>query len=109
MKLFVYGTLKKGYYNHGWLKNTTKYLYDEVIHNFTLYDTGYGYPAAVSQEGSYIEGEVYEIDKETYRNIKSMEVGAGYEEKIIGDLYFFIYTQNKLDMLYNKNLVGTKW
>jgi len=109
MKLFVYGTLKKGFYNYGWLKDS-KFLSDYTIPDFTLYDTGYGYPAAAEKENHIVEGELYEIDSETYKNIRSMEIGAGYEEQtLLGDIKLFIYTQNRIDTLYNKKEIGKRW
>lgn len=88
MKLFVYGTLKKGQYNHHLLMDS-KYLYDTVIKGFTLYDVGYGYPFAVKKEGSFITGEVYEVDQEIYQIIEDMELYARYSVIETKDMILF--------------------
>lgn len=58
MKVFVYGTLKKGYGNNVLLRNA-KFIEDRVIQGYELLYAGF--PVAVPNETSSILGEVYEI------------------------------------------------
>ena len=108
MKLFVYGTLKKGFYNHSWLRNSS-YLGDYSIPGFTLYDTGYGYPAAVRKEKSYIMGETYEVDEYTYRAIQRMEIGASYQEETIDGYSIFTFTKDTLNQTMQSKEIGEVW
>ena len=108
MKLFVYGSLKKGKYNHFLLK-TSQYLYNQTMVDFTLYDTGYGYPAAVPKKDEYIVGEVYEITPEVYNRIRQMEIGAGYEEVQVEDTIFFYFPKKSLEHYPRAKEMGDIW
>ena len=59
-RIFVYGTLKKGESNHHFLSNA-KYICDDVINGYELYDLPYGFPCIVKGKGD-IYGEVYEVN-----------------------------------------------
>jgi len=76
MKVFVYGTLKKGYGNHRcldgakFIKETiTKPIYD-------LVDVGY-FPGLVSGNNA-IQGEIYEINDSILKRLDNLE---GYRGK----------------------------
>lgn len=71
-RVFVYGTLMKGRSNHHYLKDST-YLYDAVLDDYILYDTGFHYPAAVPMKGNSIIGEVYVIDEKTRQECDELE------------------------------------
>ena len=108
MKIFVYGTLKQGEYNHKCLKNST-YIDDAMLKGFTLYDTGYGYPAAVEEEYSCITGEVYEVSEQDYKYIRSMELGAGYDEIDLGEFIIYTFPKERIKHLYNAKKIGKSW
>ena len=75
MLVAVYGSLKKGRYNHGMLKDS-KFIGDtEVIG--TLYKVS-SYPVLLDGDTEYA-AEVYEVEDDVYEPIESMELGAGYE------------------------------
>ena len=73
MKVFVYGTLKRGGVLHNSLKDC-KYLGVDKIENFTMFELGW-YPAVVptldSRESIY--GEVYEIDDKILSELDAIE------------------------------------
>ncbi len=71
-KLFVYGTLKKGFSNHHFLKGA-KFLGKAITkHKYALYETSipYAYPY---EKVSPIRGELYEVDTQTIRKIDLLE------------------------------------
>lgn len=85
--LAVYGTLKKGSYNHGYLLNA-KYLGQSTVRGL-MYLIG-SYPGLVEPENALpgdevreFDVELYEVDEHIHRGIRSMELGAGYYEKDI--------------------------
>ena len=73
MKVFVYGTLRKGMYNYEiYLKNKGKFLQNAYVEAalYTLKDRRY--PAIV--EGNYkVLGELYEVDKNTLETLDALE------------------------------------
>lgn len=71
MKLFVYGTLKRGGSNHGFLSDS-KFVCHHELSGFQLVDLGYGFPYMVIGNGSVL-GEVYEINQDTLIKIDSLE------------------------------------
>ena len=64
--LFVYGTLKKGYHAHDLIRNSKFLGFGYTTKDYKLLNLG-KYPGLVEcKNGTYnIEGEIYEIDKET--------------------------------------------
>lgn len=58
MKIFVYGTLKKGYHNNVLLNGTTP-LGEHVLPGYKLLDAGF--PVATPSADHSVLGEVYEI------------------------------------------------
>jgi len=73
-KVFVYGTLKKGYRNHPLLHGygERSELLAEDSCEGVLYNTPYGFPAAVKGMG-VIVGEVYEVTPETLKRLDRLE------------------------------------
>ena len=65
MKVFVYGTLKKGYGNHRLLESVNASLLGPDVIAGRLY-SGPWFPMLVAPEelGELVEGEVYEIPEE---------------------------------------------
>lgn len=78
MKVFVYGTLKKGYGNHRLLAASKFIDVAATYENYLLYDGGF--PYAVNQENCNEEdntlpvlGEVYEVDRATLAALDQLE------------------------------------
>lgn len=78
LKLFVYGTLMKGESNHHFIENSCV-VGDAVASGYTLYDTGYGYPAVKHNLDGDVSGELYLISKKYLKDIDRLEDN--------GDLY----------------------
>lgn len=76
---FVYGTLKKGYYNHRLLQGPGVTFKGEFTTepNYTMYSLG-GYPAVMSNGTTAITGELYEVtNKNVIENIYRLEGYSG--------------------------------
>ena len=72
-KVFVYGTLKRGFGNNVLLKNSKFIGEAETVNRMTMLSLG-GFPMVVGTYGtSTIKGEVYEVDDDTLRNLDSLE------------------------------------
>jgi len=91
-RLFVYGTLKKGFYNHTrCLKGNegVKLIDDDAkVNGFRLCSVHDSYPAMfpTGDEEDVVSGEIYEISNgRVWESIEMMEVGAGYH--ILGFRY----------------------
>ena len=80
MKIFVYGTLKQGFYNHYYLKDET-FLGPDVtaaahydMFEYKSDEAGYNsYPAIFENGSFYITGEVYEVSPATLARIDALE------------------------------------
>lgn len=86
-KIFVYGTLRKGNYNHVYLHFNlkTKYLGTTILKKAKMFNLGY-YPCVVltGNPTETVVGELYEfIDPEFEDLIRQMELSARYIEKIV--------------------------
>ncbi len=70
-KVFVYGTLKRGYGNHRLLEGSL-FLGEALTKGeFTLYDGGFPY---LKENGfSQIKGELYQVDDETFERLDHLE------------------------------------
>lgn len=105
-KVFTYGTLMKGQRNHFYLADS-EYLGEATLDGYVLYDTGYGYPAAVARQGSKIHGELYEVDEKTKASMDRLEsVGYLYDCKAVAvvrddheeEVLFYVYLQDVSEM-----------
>jgi len=70
MKLFVYGTLKRGFFNNQVLGDSP-FVRDAVIWGFTLIDLG-PFPGLVAAASSVV-GEVFEVDKKTLSMVDQLD------------------------------------
>ena len=78
----VYGSLKRGYYNHS-LIETQEFIGNGTVYGYQLYDLGY-YPAAVQEKSEKeLLVEVYSIENSIiFQRVDLMEIGAGYDRTI---------------------------
>ena len=86
IKVFVYGSLKRGYWNNTLLRDS-KFLHNAttVDSKFDMYDLG-SFPAVV-RGVSKIYGEVYSIDEETLSKLDALEGNGSFynREEILVD------------------------
>ena len=82
-KLFVYGTLKRGFHNDHFLKNA-RYLGRAVTkERYPLIAPKVWYPYMIDAkgEGEMVEGELYEIDHPTLKRIDRLEEYPRYYDR----------------------------
>jgi gamma-glutamylcyclotransferase (GGCT)/AIG2-like uncharacterized protein YtfP len=73
MRLFVYGTLKRGEPRHGYLSGQTFIVLARTLPVYRLYDLG-EYPGLVGRaDGLAIEGELWEVDKACLEQLDKVE------------------------------------
>lgn len=111
MLLAVYGTLKKGYWNHDRHLGNAAYQGGTWIRDFALADEGQ-YPFAFRFPGQKLWAEVYAVDADTLAKCDRLEgvssvEGQGYYSREEVDTFFgktYMYAQT------NRVLVATdKW
>ena len=71
-KIFVYGTLKKNSWNHGWLEDST-FVREQAVHGFKLFQSGIPYMIRTDNPEDRVLGEVYEVSEKTRGNIDRLE------------------------------------
>jgi len=78
---FIYGSARKGMYNHSFLEDSVKFKSYAVLEGFKLYSLRQ-YPAVLKSDNSQdvVVGEIYEFIKDEKLNIfDNMEIVAGYK------------------------------
>ncbi|WP_047985516.1 gamma-glutamylcyclotransferase family protein [Ornithinibacillus californiensis] len=83
IRVFVYGTLRKGERNAHLLNNATC-ISESCWTQGGLYDTGNGYPAIKQSTSSIVYGEVYEVSNQELIELDYLE---GYTEGRENNLY----------------------
>lgn len=97
LRVFVYGTLKRGHYNHRLLEES-EFLGKSVIKG-TMYNLG-SFPALSLHGNTDIRGEVFAVDEPTMKRLDRLE---GYPdfydrqkvETSLGDAW--VYTMDERD------------
>lgn len=83
IKVFVYGTLRKGEANHRLVKEAAC-IAEQALVSGTLFDTGYGYPAMSQSPEAKIYGELYTVSEKELTRLDELE---GYQEGAVNNLY----------------------
>ena len=83
VKIFVYGTLKKGKRLHDFFMKNAEFIKKDEI-NAKMFNLG-SYPAVIKtrDKEAWIEGEIYKIPNRDFNMINVMESNAGYIAKEI--------------------------
>tara|TARA_R100001086_G_C11848217_1_gene261054 strand:+ start:38887 stop:39210 length:324 start_codon:yes stop_codon:yes gene_type:complete len=92
IKVAVYGSLKRGKYNHRGMDGC-KFLGETKLKG-TLYRVS-SYPALLEEGDNEYDAEIYEMTEEQYRPIHNMEIGAGYKVGRVDDNIVF-YADTRL-------------
>lgn len=73
IKVFVYGSLKVGFHNH-YILEGSEFIGDAVTSGkYSMLDLGSFPGVDISNNKTYILGEVYNVDPETFRRLDSLE------------------------------------
>ena len=87
-RVFVYGTLKRGYANSGWIRLQRFISEAETLPVYRMYDAG-GYPALVLDEGGgvAIQGELWDVDAAGLARLDVLEgIAEGEYERVAAQL-----------------------
>ena len=78
MKVFVYGSLKRGNWNHRFYLSDSEFICEAktMDSNYDMVNLG-SFPAMENEGRYYISGEVYEVNRRTLSKLDSLE-GNGY-------------------------------
>lgn len=114
-KLFVYGSLRKGYHNHHYLDGKATYLGTYYIKGNLYEIKGKNYPALVKDDNVYTVGELYDVlvdfkqmdEMENYNpnNIEKSEyirtIEDVYDENLqkVESVYIYLYNTKLKDTL----------
>ena len=84
MYVFTYGSLKKGFHNHGIVADSVCLGTTATEEKYDMFSFG-DFPAVIDTEAQYqIQGEVYKIDKKTLSILDMLEGnGSFYERKLV--------------------------
>lgn len=100
--VFVYGSLKSGYFNHHLLSNA-EFISPHITEaEFTLIDLG-RYPAVLCNGTTSIQGEIYSINKTIFLALDKLEGYPEYYDRILINTQFgkaWMYTLAKEDKNY---------
>ena len=97
--VFVYGSLKKGYYNHHFL-NKAKFIQKTYLKNYTMYyNCNNNYPSLYDIDNGYlVSGEIYEINKDILNQLDILEeVGILYKRVNVTILNYNCYVYVSLN------------
>ena len=80
MRIFVYGTLKRGLSNHGWMAGQQFIAEAHTAPEYRMVDCG-GYPGMfpVKLGGASIQGEIWEVDEAGRQKLDVLEDVEGGE------------------------------
>ncbi len=111
-RVFIYGSLKKGFYNHQRCNmDKAQFIINTVIHNAKLFSLG-SYPAVIldGEEADIVYGEIYDIPDDVFKPIQQMEIGAGYSQRTISindeNVEIFVFDQDSSGF---KRVVDGNW
>ena len=94
MKLFVYGTLKKGFRLHYYLGDA-KFIKKTELKGYDMYKVncmGLTFPYIVQGNGT-VKGELYEVSEKVFKRIEKMEKQGGLKKQKLNGIYFFVLNE----------------
>ncbi|UTA47651.1 gamma-glutamylcyclotransferase [Simiduia sp. 21SJ11W-1] len=94
----VYGSLKQGYANHGYLHTAVRLGDYQTEPRYTLLDLGF-FPALIDEGTTSVSVEIYRVSSATLTNLDRLEGHPRFyrrtERQIIGFGLAWIYIANK--------------
>ena len=81
IKVFVYGSLKRNFFNHNRYLKGSKFLGEYVTPpKYTMVDMGY-YPGVIREGHTPIKGEVYEVGEDIIERLDELEGHPNFYER----------------------------
>ncbi len=107
--VFVYGTLKRGGVNHGWIEQQEFVAEARTVPAYRMFDLG-GYPGMVrSADGISIHGEIWSVDEAGIAQLDVLEDTAGGEyERVVVPLEGEQATQRVEGYIYLRSVAGKR-
>lgn len=108
-RVFVYGTLKRGGENHGWIEKQQFIAEARTLPLYRLFDLG-GYPGMIhAQDGVSIHGEVWDVDEAGLTRLDILEDTEGGEyERVMIPLEGEFATQRVEGYVYLRSVEGRR-
>lgn len=108
-RVFVYGTLKCGGDNHGWIEKQQFIAEARTKSLYRMFDLG-GYPGMIRAEnGIVIEGEVWDVDDIGLAQLDVLEDTEGGEyERVLIELDGEFANQHVEGYLYLRSVEGRR-
>ena len=113
--VFVYGTLKRGRENHGWIEKQRFVSEARTKPLYRMFDLG-GYPGMIrAKDGMAIEGEIWEVDEAGLARLDVLEDTEGGEyERVLIELDGEFASRRVEGYLYLRDVqdrrdVGASW
>lgn len=108
-RVFVYGTLKRGGENHGWIAKQRFIAAARTLPLYRMYDLG-GYPGMIeAADGLAIQGEIWEVDEAGLTQLDVLEDTDGGEyERVLVQLEGEFATQRIEGYRYLHSIEGRR-
>lgn len=106
MKLFVYGSLKKGYWNHEFIERSSFLGKYHTVEKYVLVIKNELPFVATTPSVSHIYGEVYDVDESTLHAIDKMEQNGRWYTRRPVQLVDENGQQMVAELYFNDNIVG---
>lgn len=102
VKIFAYGTLRKGSKGHRFLQSATLLAENQKLKGFRMYDNGfYPFVIPVENQEEYIVGEIYEIPEEALPQLDHYEgVPSLYKRTYLESEGVHLYISQATDLDY---------
>ena len=108
LRLFVYGTLRKGGVAADYLRGQRLLQQNMRLSGFAMYDAGW-YPFVVpAGPGSLVSGDVYEVEKSLMPALDAYE-GEGYVQYILEEEDLLLYIKADKDAEGFLQVMGGDW
>ena len=107
IKLFVYGTLKKGEFLHDYYLENSEFVKKDFVRGELYFLYGLPFLVVGKNRTSKVPGEVYNVSNEVFVKVKSMEEDAGYkivEVLTVGEESVYTFSYDKSVAVVGKRI-----
>lgn len=111
----VYGSLRKGWWNHNWALGEASYISTTKIPGYRLGSNGC-FPAAIECEDRAVTVEVYDVtnvDEELVKRMDEMEFNCGYFRRLEatedGNKVWLYVMPHDMARYFSESVEGDDW